>query len=276
MNKKRKVVQSLSALLMNAHLAGLVNGSIWRGASKAICVPGLNCYSCPAALFACPLGSLQAALGDIRYKLPLYICGLLLLFGAVLGRAVCAFLCPFGFIQEMLHKIPSPKILKNTLTQRLTTLKYLVLALFVLALPLGAAIGYGTPLPAFCSFLCPVGTLEGGIPLALANASIRDLLGLLFAWRVLWLFGILLACILCYRAFCRFLCPLGAIYSLFNRWALWKNRMRPECIGCGNCAASCSLDVQVFGDHECLLCGDCVATCSKNQNGVSLCPSKRT
>ena len=49
-------------------------------------MPVLNCYSCPGALGACPIGSLQAVLGDRRSGFPFYVLGTLMLFGVVLGR----------------------------------------------------------------------------------------------------------------------------------------------------------------------------------------------
>ena len=75
-----------------------MKGNIYKGDLKGMCVPGLNCYSCPGAIGACPLGSLQSALLNSKFKTPYYILGLLIIFGALLGRVVCGFLCPFGLL----------------------------------------------------------------------------------------------------------------------------------------------------------------------------------
>lgn len=112
-----------------------LNGRIWQGPSKSICVPGLNCYSCPGALGACPLGALQSSLSGVLLRFPFYVLGLMLLFGLLFGRTVCGWLCPFGFIQELLYKIPSPKFTKNKATRTLTKLKYIIGLLFVIILP---------------------------------------------------------------------------------------------------------------------------------------------
>ena len=56
----RRLAQLYAALLYNAHLKGFVQGEIFTGNAKALCVPGLNCYSCPGALGSCPIGALQA------------------------------------------------------------------------------------------------------------------------------------------------------------------------------------------------------------------------
>ena len=133
---RRRIIQVLAAVLYNANIGGFLEGTIYRGNSKKFCVPGLNCYSCPGAIASCPLGGLQASLNNFPTAVPLYLLGILLLFGALLGRAVCAFLCPFGLIQELLYKIPTKKLKKSAWTRRLTVIKYIVLVVMVIALPL--------------------------------------------------------------------------------------------------------------------------------------------
>lgn len=78
---------------------------------------------------------LQNALSAMDRKLPFYILGVLLLFGVTMGRTICGFLCPFGLVQELLHRIPVPKIKKNRVTQELSKVKYVILAVFVIILP---------------------------------------------------------------------------------------------------------------------------------------------
>ena len=259
---KRRCVQIISALLYNANLAGFARGTIYTGSIKGVCVPGLNCHSCPGAIAACPLGSLQLALGSVRTKLPFYVVGVLLLFGVLLGRAICAFLCPFGLVQDLLHKIPSPKLQKSKVTRRLSLCKYAVLFIFVIYLPLHFLWTSGVGVPAFCKYLCPMGTLQAGIPLVLANESLQAIVGVLFKWRLVWLALILLVSVFIFRPFCRFLCPLGAIYSLFNKFALFGIKVNPHrCVGCRACTNSCKLDVHKINDRECIRCGDCRSVC---------------
>lgn len=259
---RRKCIQLVSALLYNANLPGFASGSIYKGPSKGVCVPGLNCYSCPGAVGSCPLGALQNALSNLPHKLPLYIAGFFLLTGIVLGRVVCGFLCPFGLIQELLHKIPTPKIKKSQWTRRLSWLKYVVLALFVVALPIWYAFAQGLPVPAFCKYICPAGTLEGGFPLLALRPEYRALAGVLFSWKALLCVAILALCVFMYRAFCRFLCPLGAIYSLFSRLALLAVRVDKDlCDHCGACVRVCQMDIKRVGDHECIHCGQCAQVC---------------
>ncbi len=255
----RKWIQLLSALIYNANLTGFANGTIFQGASKGVCVPGLNCYSCPGAIAACPIGSLQNAISAIPNKLPLYVLGTLLLFGVLFGRLICGFLCPFGLLQELLHKIPTPKIRKSKLTRRLTILKYVILIVFVVLLPLV------TLSPAFCKFICPAGTLEAGIPLVAANPSLRDITGDLFVFKMTILVIITVSVLFLYRAFCRFICPLGAIYSLFRKVTILRIVVDQSlCNGCNACTRTCQMDVQAVGDRECIQCGECIAKCPQN------------
>ena len=146
---KRKLIQLYCALLFNANLKGFVQGSIYKGNTKAICMPGLNCYSCPGAVGACPLGSLQNALGSSQHRAPFYGIGILLLYGLLLGRLICGFICPFGFIQELLYKIKTPKLKKNKVTRILSFFKYIILAFLVIMVPLFYALK-DKAVPAFC------------------------------------------------------------------------------------------------------------------------------
>ena len=110
----RRLIQLYTALLYNAYLKGFAEGQIYDGPLKSVCVPGLNCYSCPGAIGACPLGSLQNAVSASADRPGFYVIGILMLFGLFLGRVICGFLCPFGLIQELLHKIPSKKMRKRS------------------------------------------------------------------------------------------------------------------------------------------------------------------
>ena len=251
-------------LLINSYAKGFQSGQIFAGASKSICVPVLNCYSCPGALGACPIGALQTVLG--RGRFPFYVLGLIMAFGVVLGRAICGLLCPFGLVQDLLHKIPLPKYqLPTRLDRALRWLKYIVLALLVVLLPLLAAIQSGIATPYFCKWLCPAGTLGGALPLMATNPSLRALAGALFGWKFAVLVLIVFAAILIPRPFCRYLCPLGAFYSLFNRVSFYGITLdEARCTSCGRCAQVCPMGVDVRtspNSAECIRCGKCSAAC---------------
>ncbi|MCI9116439.1 4Fe-4S binding protein [Acutalibacter sp. JLR.KK004] len=259
-------VQLLAAAVVNGYAIGFAKGKIFTGGTKAVCVPVLNCYSCPGALGACPIGSLQAALGGSSRRFPFYVLGLLMLFGVALGRLICGLLCPFGLVQDLLFKIPSPKLrVPKKIDKPLRWLKYAVLLVLVVLLPAFAVTDTGVAPPYFCKYLCPAGTLEGGVPLLLANPSLRSLMGALFSWKALVLVVILAACVFIPRAFCRYLCPLGAFYSLFNRFSFYQIKLdKSKCTGCKKCEHACPMAVEVTkgcGGPECIRCGKCRDAC---------------
>lgn len=259
---KRKLVQICTALLYNGNFAGFTDGNIWKGSSKNICLPGLNCYSCPGALGACPLGSLQSSLSGVFLRIPFYVLGFILLFALIFARLICGWGCPFGLVQELLYKIPTPKLQRNRFTYLLSYLKYFIALVFLLLLPLAFYHFTGSGVPAFCKFICPAGTLEAALPLAFFKPQIRELLGQLFIWKLTLLCLTVLAAIFIYRPFCRFICPLGAIYGLFNKISLFGMKVNHvKCINCNLCMEHCKMDCQHVGDSECIACGECRKVC---------------
>ena len=251
LSRFRGWIQAGAALLTNLHLPNLLKGGIYQGAGKTVCVPGLNCYSCPAASGACPIGAFQAVVGSSRFSFSYYITGFLILLGVLLGRFICGFLCPFGWLQELLHKIPTKKLSTKKL-RPLRYIKYAVLLVMVILLPAFLVNDVGMGDPFFCKYLCPQGVLEGAIPLSLANTGIRAALGSLFTWKFGVLLVVIVLSVLLYRPFCKWLCPLGAFcaaesgVSIPNEGGqkqvclLWKMRqsMQDGC-GCDKDAQSC-------------------------------------
>ena len=264
MARFRGWIQAGAVLFTNLHLPNFIKGGIYQGKGKNVCVPGLNCYSCPAASGACPIGAFQAVAGSSKFRFSYYISGFLILLGVLLGRLICGFLCPFGWFQELLHRIPTRKLSTKKL-RPLTYLKYVILLVMVVLLPAFAVNDVGMGDPFFCKYLCPQGVLEGAIPLALVNSGIRAALGKLFNWKLCILLVVTALSILFYRPFCKWLCPLGAFYALFNKVSLLQMKVDANaCISCGKCARACGMDVDVTKtpDHaECIRCGKCVLAC---------------
>lgn len=263
-SRVRGWIQAGATLLTNIHLPNFFRGGIYQGKGKSVCVPGLNCYSCPAASGACPIGSFQAVVGSSKFGFSYYITGFLILLGVLLGRFICGFLCPFGWLQELLHKIPSKKLSTKKL-KPLTYLKYIILLLAVVLLPALAVNDVGMGDPFFCKYICPQGVLEGAIPLSLVNEGIRAALGTLFVQKLFILLAAVALSILFYRPFCKWICPLGAFYALLNKISLLEIKMdEQKCVSCGKCAASCKMDVDVrkTPNHaECIRCGKCITAC---------------
>ena len=268
-SRKRPLIQLAASAIMNGYFIGFVTGKIYKGNLKMMCLPVLNCYSCPGALGACPIGSLQSVISGRKHRVSFYVLGTLMLFGILFGRLICGFLCPFGFIQDLLYKIPIPKLkINKKIDKSLRYLKYVILIVFVILLPTLVRDEYGSGTPYFCKLICPAGTLGGGFPLLIKNESLRMAIGALFSWKVIVLTIILVLSILIYRPFCKFLCPLGAFYSLFNKISFYRLEVNEDkCTGCKTCERNCKMGVEItknINSVECIRCGACIDICKNN------------
>lgn len=226
---------------------------------RGICSPVFFCHSCPLASMACPLGVL---VNFATLKIwPFITIGILGLVGTFAGRLVCGWVCPFGFLQDMLHKIPTRKF---SLPSKLRYVKYAVLVGLVFAVPFFLP---GKPYT-FCDF-CPSGTLESTIPWAFighwdVNSGLFGGFTARFITRISILAGVLLFVVLVSRGFCRVFCPLGAIFGLFNRFSLFRfNLAYKKCNSCSACAKVCPVGIDPVTEmngEECIRCYECTST----------------
>ena len=251
--KKRIFRQAAFSLLVNSYVPGFIKSSPYAGPSKSVCLPVLNCYSCPGAYTSCPVGTFQQSLYSFPGKASLFVTGMLGISGIAAGRWFCGNLCPFGLYQDLLKKISAKNI---ALPRILRKVKYIVLFVTVMALPLLIH------KPAFCSYLCPAGTLQGGLTLVW---SLNIPLGLLYYFKVGLLAALSGLSVAVKRPFCATLCPLGAVLGAFNRISMLSMKVDTDrCIRCGKCRDVCPSDINIYedpGSPECLRCGDCVAVC---------------
>lgn len=279
MERRRRLSQWISTVIANSYWLFFGNTPIYQGPLKAICFPGLNCYSCPAAAFACPIGALQNFTTALRIGLTAgqfgaYVIGFLGLIGTIIGRMPCGWLCPFGLLQEWIYRIPIKKI---QLPRFLRFGPYVFLILFVFLLPalFIDESGYGTLW--FCKYICPAGTLEAGLPLLFLVPDLRQMIGLLFLNKIVWLIVILGLCSVISRFFCRVICPLGAIYGLFNRtsWIQLKFH-KTSCVNCKACFKICPTGVSFFdgtdsiNTHACIRCMKCYSICPADAISISI------
>jgi ferredoxin-type protein NapH len=246
--QRRTAVQIGSTLILNSYVT--------QRLTKGIPCPALNCYACPAAAFACPIGSIQHFVG--RRKVPLYVLGAVGLVGALIGRASCGWFCPFGWFQELVYKLPTPKL---RLPNRFNWTRYIILAVLVVVMPLITRETW------FCK-LCPAGTLEAGIPVVLLDAAVRHLVGT-FYWIKLGILAAFLAWMsTTRRPFCRWVCPLGALWSPLNPVSSFQLEVdQNTCIRCDRCQTACPVDIRVYADPTsgaCIRCLECVPACPVN------------
>lgn len=265
MKKLRLIVQIVFTIVTNGYAYGFTSGKIYQGSLKYACVPGLNCYSCPGAAASCPMGALQALLNQQGFQIPFAALGFFFLFGSLLGRFVCGWLCPFGLVQDLLYRIPVFHKRKRLPFHRI--LKYGKYAVLFLLAGVGSLFLFGgfAKVPAFCKYLCPSGTLFGAIPLLAANGTLRGQAGGLFFWKLGILLLIVFLSVKVYRPFCQYLCPLGAIYGWFNRFSLVRIQWQKErCVSCMACEKSCPVSLsirEISCSPECIRCGRCVEAC---------------
>lgn len=263
---KRLLTQLIFTIVTNGYVQGFLQKTIFKGETKKFCVPGMNCYSCPGAFGACPIGSLQAVIVSVKYRTSFYVGGIITLFGVIFGRFICGWLCAFGLIEDLLYRIPAKKLtIPKKIDRALRYLKYVILVVFVLLLPSVLTNEFGVSAPYFCELICPVGTLEGGIPLVLLKESLRNTIGFLFYWKFAILIFMVLLSIVVYRPFCKYLCPLGAIYGIFNKVSIIRLHVdKDSCVDCKKCVSVCPMQVEpnkVPDSMECIRCGKCTSAC---------------
>lgn len=267
MESIRKFVQIITAFLSNSYLLFPISKNIYQGPMKAMCSPGLNCYSCPASTTYCPIGAIQQLILGVRfsfetgaYYFSSYVVGTLGLIATVTGRITCGWLCPFGLIQEVLYKIPCGK--KREVLPILRYIKYFMLIAFVFLFPLLLTNEWGMGKPWFCKYVCPAGTLEAGLPMLLLQPDLRATLGYLFYNKLFWLIVFMIWSVYTSRPFCKTTCPLGAFYGLFNKISLVKlDLIESRCTECGACANVCPMGIQFnksVGSAECIMCMRCM------------------
>lgn len=273
MERFRRFIQFVSAFVANCRLWITPSNPIYTGPLKHVCFPGLNCYSCPAAITSCPLGALQNVLASLKMNLQLgkmnfglYVIGSIGMIGAVIGRMPCAWFCPFGLFQDILFKVV--KIPKLPFWRLLANGRYLFLFLFVIILPVFVIDAAGFGQTWFCKFVCPAGTMEAGLPLLALDPGLRSIVGKLFFSKLTLLVLLIIWSTVNIRPFCRAICPLGLIFGLFNRISWLRLKFNQDvCVECKACELVCPTGVS-FADGrddinstKCIRCMRCLNLC---------------
>jgi polyferredoxin len=258
---KRRIVQLIAALGINWYLFWP-----WLGnRTRSFCVPVLNCWTCPAAAFSCPIGAIGTSFAN--HIFPYFALGLVLLFGVIAGRFWCGWICPFGTLQDYMYKIPTFKL---RVPGFLTYLRYGFLAGTVFLVPY---LANTTEHNLFWCQFCPAGRIEAGIYAKFVTPAWPEI------WRFLVIVGFVLFMIVSQRGFCRVFCPLGAIFGLCNKISLWRITLSGEnCKTCGQCRRICPVNHSIHespDSPDCIKCLDC-KTCKFGavSHGISL-PGKK-
>jgi len=247
--RKRRLIQIISLIFFNAYFAGIFTG-LYQGKLKHFISPGLNCYSCPFAITSCPIGSLQYYI--LIRAFPFYILGVLFLIGILFGRLVCGYICPFGFLQDILNR---KRLFRP---EKLPYLRYFVLVAIIL-------IVFFTYEPWFCK-ICPQGTIQSSL-LFIPMRDLLSLIGKLYYFKLFIVACFFILSIISYRPFCT-VCPLGTIYSIFNRISIFGIKFyKDKCTECFICKNACKVGLDPIKETKspaCIRCLDCVQACKLN------------
>jgi len=252
---RRRITQSVSLVLLNLNIFAL--------GSRGLCLPIMNCEACVVAWLGCPIGMMARSIAFVEF--PLMVIGAVLLVGVVMGRFLCGWVCPMGFLQDLLYKIPK---LKFHLPDFLKWLKYAFLLGTVVAVAYFAQ-DYENSRLFFCRF-CPTSALQVMIPYMAVNRLILvDWFSLL---KLAVLALVLFLAVAERRSFCKIMCPVGALIAVTNKFSLFSMKLKKDtCISCTKCDKACPMNVEVMQSKEsgrtinrnteCIECLSCEETC---------------
>ena len=217
--------------------------------------PGLHCYACPLAITVCPIGLMQNLI--ISGTLPFYFLGTIAAYGLLLGRGWCGWFCPFGTVNDLLS------FRKARFVRALSPLKLLVL--------LGTGVAAWRLADTWFCKLCPAASLTASLPyLGLGVAEVNTA----FLIHMGTLAAVVVGMVLVARFWCRYLCPMGGLLSLFNRVSFFGLRLHGgRCTACGLCARSCPMGIaphREINSSDCVKCGECVPSCTSSALSIGL------
>ncbi|AHF06591.1 4Fe-4S binding protein [Desulfitobacterium metallireducens] len=221
----------------------------------------------PSIHALCPFGGLESlyqifTAGSFISKIfagTLVLFGVTVLLAILFRRSFCGLLCPFGAIQEFFAKM-GQKIFRKKFVipakvdKPLRYLKYLVLIITVLYAWRTAGL-WMAPYDPWSAY--------GHLPEGLESVWGESAVGLILL--VITLIGSLLYD----RFFCKYLCPMGALYGILGKVSPFKVvRNENTCIDCGKCNRSCPMNIDIqhnteVKSAECINCQLCVLECPK-------------
>ncbi len=217
-----------------------------------MCSPVFHCYACPLATFACPIGVI--AQFSALHLFPFIAIGLLAAVGILLGAVICGWVCPFGLLQDLAAKVPTPRV---KIPQWMGHFRYVMLVGAVVLIPWF----FGESHPLFICRICPAGGIEKAVPDMAAAAVQGNPIPWPNAIKIAIIALFFITIFFTIRPWCRVLCPLGAIFGFFNRFSMVKMKLDDHaCTHCGRCKTLCKYGIQPDQDpnsDNCLRCLEC-------------------
>lgn len=289
-NAPRRIVQFLSFIFLSAIIFNL--------GSLPILLPvlwtwGLNQNTAGDAFTAIQLQ--LSGWNSASVIFPWLAIASFLIVGVLIGKSMCGWVCPFGFVQDLVgfmrrkQSEVSPRTHKN-----MVYVKYFVLGItlfisitYSAAILYGVGGSYGSALGIFANApftsLSPAETLFATLPKAVQDFSnavsvgqVNILSGIYRATGLLWVQIFILGCVLVFAAYiprgwCRYFCPHGAIMATLNNFSfIGLHRDPVKCVKgeCRLCVEVCPMRVPIldlpwekFSHSECIYCMKCVDAC---------------
>ena len=246
--RRRKLIAPFRQLVQ---LGALVVTGEWLFIGALRCpygVPFMSCTHCPMRV--CPGTWLQP-----------WVIGIIAVSGLLAGRVFCGWACPMGAVQDLLGRIPKLRAFKLPRFGRADrVLKALKYAMLLLAIVGFYALNQ--------RFAIPVrGHADWSFDAARVSWLTYDTFSRV---RVLLIVGGVVLAVIVTRAWCRYLCPLGALLALGNRISLFRlRRDKALCSGCDKYPRECRT-YTTPGTADCVLCGDCIEGCPRNAIGFAV------
>lgn len=226
----------------------------------------------PSIHALCPFGGLESlyqtfTLGSFISKIfegTLILFAITMVLALVFRRSFCGLLCPFGAIQEFFgkigRKVMGRKLIMPAVIDRpLRYLKYVVLLITIAYAWITAGLWMAPYDPwSVYAHLFTNNPID-----AIGTAVDESLIGLIL------LVVVLIGSFLYDRFFCKYLCPMGALYGIIGKLSPYKVvRDENVCISCGKCSKVCPVNIDVqhskeVKSAECINCQSCVLSCPK-------------
>jgi polyferredoxin len=271
----------------------LLNAGLFKLTSLAFPLPVIPVLSSSAAPGVTAISAFDALQYGLSAAIPILLAiavAVFILSAVTVGKGFCAFVCPFGFAQDLVGFVRrasgfkgggfSPKRVKT-----LTRLKYyiLLIVLFLAAVAgIYAALGYagvvtsavGNIASVPFSIISPADTLFAIIPQLILQYPSTAGWGILLWLRIVILVISLGGAFYIPRMFCRYLCPVGALMATMNKYAiigLERNVIKCQGEKCKKCERACPMDVPIFSGSEnrfskhpeCIMCLVCKDVCEE-------------
>ncbi|MFA5292029.1 MAG: 4Fe-4S binding protein [Phycisphaerae bacterium] len=220
-----------------------------------------------------PLGVIGTVLSTHKLYASLLWSLITIILTILFGRFFCGLVCPFGtlhqFVSHLAHGKKTSKLISLHKYHKAQRIKYYILIVFLIMAAFGGSSsllsGLLDPIPLFTRsinlLILPI--IGSSAKIVATNRFYQSSLLTLAVFLIFVLLNFYKP-----RFFCIYICPLGALFGLINRFAILRiNRNLSKCTDCklcdSHCQGSCE-PAETVKLSECLLCFNCIDDCKFN------------